>query len=133
MERALWKAFALGALLLSLAAARGASAHTTECMPVQAVFYESSDWLRLANGLAADASTCASYYVTIPALAADKTQLVGGRAPQVRALGPSFHALAEINYAAWSRWVGSTGSSWYEAGKGGAAPDGRRGLRHFHR
>jgi hypothetical protein len=116
MERALWKASALGVLVVALAAAPGATAHTAECMPVQAVFYESSDWLRLANGLAADASACASYYVTIPALAADKTQLVNGRAPQVRALGPSFHALAEINYAAWSRWVASTGNSWYQAG-----------------
>jgi hypothetical protein len=117
MQRALWKASALGLLVVSLAAAPGATARAAGCLPVQAVFYESSDWLRLANGLAADASSCASYYVTIPALAADKTQLVSGRAPQVRALGPSFHALAEINYAAWSRWVGSTGSSWYQAGR----------------
>src|SRR5206468_5649331 len=35
---------------------------------------------------------------------------------RIRALGPSFHALAEIHYATWTRWVASTGSSWYQAG-----------------
>ena len=33
-----------------------------------------------------------------------------------QALGPSFHALAEIHFATWSRWVSSTGSSWHTAG-----------------
>lgn len=117
MERGLWKLCALAAALVSLVAAQGTSARSVDCKPVQAVFYESSDWLRLATGLAADASPCASYYVTIPALAADKTQMVANRAPQVRALGPNFHALAEINYTAWSRWVASTGNSWYQAGQ----------------
>ena len=32
------------------------------------------------------------------------------------ALGPSFHALAEIHFTTWQRWVASTGSSWYQAG-----------------
>jgi hypothetical protein len=117
MKRGLWKVCALGAALVSLVATQGSSARSADCRPVQAVFYESSDWLRLANGLAADASSCASYYVTVPALAADKTQMVPNRASQVRALGPSFHALAEINYTAWSRWVASTGNSWYQAGQ----------------
>jgi hypothetical protein len=117
MKRGLWKLWTLGALVLSLAAAPGSSARPADCRPVQAVFYESSDWLRLANGLAANASPCAAYYVTIPALAADKTQMVNNRATQVRALGPNFHALAEINYTAWSRWVASTGNSWSQAGQ----------------
>src|SRR5690242_12849480 len=117
MEKGLAKVCALGALLLSFVAAPETSARTTDCVPVQAVFYESSDWLRLANGLGADPSPCAAYYVTVPALAADKTQTVANRAQQVRALGANFHALAEINYTAWSRWVASTGNSWYQAGQ----------------
>ena len=86
------------------------------CTPVEAVFYESSDWARLATGLAADPSDCASYYVTIPALAADKTQMRPGAAAQIHALGPRFHALAEVQYTAWQNWVSSTGNSWYDAG-----------------
>ena len=117
MERALWKACAVGALFVSLVAAPETSARSADCKPVQAVFYESSDWLRLANGVGADPSACADYYVTVPALAADKTQMVANRARVVRALGPNFHALAEINYTAWSRWVASTGNSWYQAGQ----------------
>jgi hypothetical protein len=34
----------------------------------------------------------------------------------LRALGRNFHAMAEIHFATWSRWVASTGSSWYAAG-----------------
>jgi hypothetical protein len=117
MRRVYRTAWALGVLLAALVAAPETTARSTDCQPVQAVFYESSDWLRLANGLAANASPCASYYVTIPSLAADKTQMVGNRASVVRALGPNFHALAEVNYTAWSRWVASTGNSWYQAGQ----------------
>jgi len=117
MGRLVCKLFALGASFASvLAGAQGAPAHSTDCVPVQAVFYESSDWQRLAQGLAADPSACASYYVTIPALAADKTQMVAKRASVVDALGPNFHAAAEINYAAWQKWVTSTGNTWYDAG-----------------
>jgi hypothetical protein len=93
------------------------SARTSDCRAVRAVFYTSSDWQRLAQGLAADASPCASYYVTIPALAADKTQMVPNRASSVRALGANLHAAAEVNYSAWQGWVNSTGNSWYAAGQ----------------
>jgi hypothetical protein len=117
MERRFVKICVLGALVALLVAAPVSSARSVDCRAVQAVFYESSDWLRLANGLAGNVSSCADYYVTVPALAADKTKLVANRAPQVRALGPDFHALAEINYTAWSGWVASTGSSWYQAGQ----------------
>ena len=112
------KVVALGALALSLAAAAAptASARPGDCVPVRAVFYESSDWQRLAQGLGANPSPCADYVVTVPALAADKTQLVPGRAAAVRAQGPNFHACAEINYSAWQSWVSSTGNSWYSAG-----------------
>jgi len=92
-------------------------ARRADCDPAQAVFYTSGDWSRLAHGLAADASPCTQYYVSIPPTAASKTALRSGAAAQVRALGVNFHALAEINYAAWQSWVNSTGSSWYQAGQ----------------
>jgi hypothetical protein len=111
------KRSALVALVLTLAVmlAPSSGARTADCHPVRAVFYTSSDWLRLAQGLSADASSCADYYVTVPALAADKTQMVNNRASAVRALG--LHAAAEINYTAWQGWVASTGNSWYAAGQ----------------
>jgi hypothetical protein len=86
------------------------------CRPLRAVFYAASDWLRLTTRLAANASPCADYYVSIPPLVADKTQPRPDQAWRIRALGPRFHALAEIHWATWSRWVASTGSSWHAAG-----------------
>lgn len=87
-----------------------------DCRPARVVFYAANDWLRLATRLAAQASPCAQYYVSVPPLVADKTRPRPGQASRIRALGPSFHALAEIHLTAWQKWVASTGSSWYEAG-----------------
>ena len=56
------------------------------------------------------------YDISVPPLAADKTQMRSGSAPTIRALGPGFHALAEVNFTAWGNWVASTGNSWYQAG-----------------
>jgi hypothetical protein len=87
-----------------------------DCRPLRAIFYAQGDWLRLATKLAASASPCAQYYISIPPLVADKTRPRPDQAWRVRALGPSFHALAEIHFTTWQRWVTSTGSSWYQAG-----------------
>ena len=117
MGRSVSKLCALCAAFAAvLVGVQRAPAHSTDCVPVKAVFYESSDWQRVAQGLAADPSACAAYYVTIPALAADKTQQVKNRASVVDALGSNFHSAAEINYTAWAKWVASTGNSWYDAG-----------------
>jgi uncharacterized repeat protein (TIGR01451 family) len=89
---------------------------TAGCQPLRAVFYAPTDWLRLATKLAATPSACAQYYISVPPLAADKTQLRSDQAWRIRALGPSFHALAEINVTGWTSWVASTGNSWYAAG-----------------
>ena len=86
------------------------------CRPLRAVFYAASDWLRLATSLAAASSPCAEYYVSVPPLVADKTTFRRDQAWRIRALGPNFHALAEIHFATWTRWVESTGNSWYTAG-----------------
>ncbi len=86
------------------------------CRPLHAVFYAQTDWLRLATTLAASASPCAEYFVSVPPVVADKTKLRPDQAPRIRALGPTIHALAEIHFSAWQKWVASTGSSWYQAG-----------------
>jgi hypothetical protein len=75
-------------------------------LPASVVFYTSTDWIRLAETMAAEASPCAEYYFSIPAIAGDKTQLRGPLQPElIRALGPRFHALAEIHFTGWSEWV----------------------------
>ena len=56
------------------------------------------------------------YFISVPPLTADKTQLRSDQAWRIRALGPAFHALAEINVTGWTSWVATTGSSWYAAG-----------------
>lgn len=89
---------------------------TAECRPLRAVFYAATDWLRLATNLAENASPCAEYYISVPAIVGDRTRLRPNQAWRIRALGPNFHAMAEIHFATWNRWVQSTGSSWYAAG-----------------
>ena len=86
------------------------------CRPLRAIFYTQTDWLRLATKLAAQPSPCAQYYVSVPPLAAAKTTLRNGEAAKIRALGPNFHALAEIHYAGWSQWVASNNATWFDAG-----------------
>ena len=89
---------------------------TAACSPLRAVFYSPTDWRRLATKLAADLSPCAQYYVSVPPLAADKTTFRADEAWRIRALGPAFHALAEVNVTGWTSWVATTGNSWYAAG-----------------
>ncbi|HWL33574.1 MAG TPA: DUF11 domain-containing protein [Gaiellaceae bacterium] len=91
------------------------SLRTAECRPLRAVFYAPTDWRRLATKLAATPSPCAQYYISVPPVG-DKTQQRADEAWRIRALGPAFHALAEISVTGWTAWVASTGRSWYEAG-----------------
>jgi hypothetical protein len=86
------------------------------CRPGRAVFYAQTDWLRLATKLAQQPSPCAQYYVSVPPLAADKSQPRAGQAAQIRALGPQFHAVDEISWNGWSSWVTANASTWYDAG-----------------
>jgi len=86
------------------------------CRPLRGVFYAQTDWLRLATTLAANASPCAQYSVSVPPVVADKTRFRPDQAQRIRALGPNIHALAEIHWSAWQKWVASTGNSWYQAG-----------------
>ncbi len=93
-----------------------AAQQQTDCRPLRGVFYAATDFLRLATKLAAAPSPCAEYYISVPPLVSDKTLPRPNAAPRIRALGPNFHAMAEIHFATWTRWVASTGSSWHNAG-----------------
>src|SRR5205823_3003063 len=95
---------------------RFAGTATGDCRSLRAVFYASTDWRRLATKLAADASPCAQYYISVPPLADTKTQERSDEAWRIRALGANFHALAEINMSAWGTWVIDGGGTWYQAG-----------------
>jgi hypothetical protein len=107
---------ALVGVLLGCVSSRGEARALDGCRPLRAVFYAATGSLTLAQGLGANASACAQYYVSVPPLAADKTQIRSGVAGQIRAVGSNFHALAEVNVSAWQGWVASTGNSWYQAG-----------------
>lgn len=87
-----------------------------DCRPADVVFYAATDWIRLAQKLSADASACAEYFISVPPLVADKTQPRANQAHRIRALGPAFHALAEIHWASWATWVRDNEQTWYEAG-----------------
>lgn len=87
-----------------------------DCRPARVVFYAANDWLRLATTLATNASSCTDYYVSVPPLTSDKTRPRANQAQLIRALGPRFHALAEIHMGGWRAWVNANGSSWREAG-----------------
>jgi hypothetical protein len=87
-----------------------------DCRALRAVFYAQTDWLRLATKLAANASPCAEYYISIPPLVADKTQFRPDQAWRIRALGSNFHAMAEVHWTTWKNWVAANGSTFFAAG-----------------
>ena len=82
---------------------------TAACSPLRAVFYSPTDWRRLATRLAATASPCAHYYISVPPLSGTRRNPAVNEAGRIRALGPNFHALAEINVTGWTSWVASHG------------------------
>ncbi|GIU95492.1 MAG: hypothetical protein KatS3mg012_1949 [Gaiellaceae bacterium] len=92
------------------------AAPTDDCRPMRLVFYAATDWLRLATTLAANASPCAEYYISIPAIVGNRTQMRRDAAWRIRALGPNFHPMAEFHFSTWSRFVAESGISWYQAG-----------------
>jgi hypothetical protein len=94
----------------------GGRAAIPTCRASEFVFYAARDWLRLAGKVAERRSLCADYYFSIPPLVSDKTNPRPNQAWRIRALGPRFHAMAEIHWTAWQGWVGETGRTWYDAG-----------------
>jgi hypothetical protein len=92
------------------------AARAAGCRPLRGIFYAATDWLRLATRLAANGSSCAQYYISIPPLVSDKTKARPDQAWRIRALGGNFHAMAEIHFTTWMRWVASNATTWYAAG-----------------
>jgi hypothetical protein len=82
----------------ALVAAQGPEALRKNCrFHAEVGFYTDSDWNRLAQNLAAEASHCADYYISLPAIAGNKTMPRPDQAWRIRALGPRFHAMAEAH------------------------------------
>ena len=92
------------------------AASDAACRSSRAIFYAQTDWLRLATKLAQSPSPCAQYLISVPPLAADKSQPRPNQAAQIRALGPSFHAVDEISWNGWNAWVATNASTWFQAG-----------------
>jgi hypothetical protein len=108
--------YATAVLWHRLAAHPTTARRAADCRPLRGIFYAATDWLRLATKLAANASPCAQYYISIPPLVSDKTKARPDQAWRIRALGANFHAMAEIHFTTWMRWVAANGSTWYAAG-----------------
>jgi hypothetical protein len=106
----------LGCALVLSATDRADARLADGCRPLRAIVYAATGSVTVAQALAATPSACAQYFVSVPPLAADKTQMRGGSAATIRGLGANFHALAEVNVSGWQSWVTSTGNSWYQAG-----------------
>jgi hypothetical protein len=102
----------------ALVAADGPAALRRNCrLHAEVSFYTDADWNRLAQNLAAQASHCADYYISIPALAGNKTMPRGDQAWRIRALGPRFHAMAEAHLTSWQTWVTTNRRTWADAGR----------------
>lgn len=104
---------ALGLAAAASLLAPGKARAADECPRV--VVYAAGDWVRVAARLAARVPSCSQVYVSIPPLT-DKTRPRPDQARRIRALGPNFHALAEINVNGWTGWVRANGVSWFDAG-----------------
>src|SRR5207253_10159216 len=84
---------ALLGVALTFAGVHSAAASAGGCRPLDAVFYSAMDHVRLAQRLAANASPCADYSISISPRDTDKTAMrPGNPAGIIRALGPEMHA-----------------------------------------
>jgi hypothetical protein len=95
---------------------RAAAQSVLLCRPVNVVIYSPTDWLRIAQKFAANASPCAQYYIDIPPLAADKKSPRLQQPALIHALGPQFHVMYEFNLNGWRPWVDGGSGTWYDAG-----------------
>lgn len=99
------------ALVAGTATARAEAGTCTR--PVNVVLYD-NDTVNLANALGANAADCTDYWISITPTAAG---LPRGGAPlnAIHALGPHFHALADLRLATWATLKDQYGG-WYAAG-----------------
>ena len=102
----------------ALVAAVGPDALLKNCLlHAEVAMYTAADWIRLAQHLAGEASHCADYTISLPAIAGNKTQPRPDQAWRIRALGPRFHAAAEAQLTAWQTWVTTNKKTWVDAGR----------------
>jgi hypothetical protein len=102
----------------SIVAAQGLAGLRKNCrLHAEVALYTDADWNRLAQTLAAEASHCADYYISLPAIAGNKTMPRPDQAWRIRALGPRFHAMAEAHLTSWQTWVTANRKTWLEAGR----------------
>jgi hypothetical protein len=102
----------------ALVVAEGPEALRKNCrFHAEVAFYTANDWNRLAQTLAAEASHCADYYISVPAPEGNKTSPRSDQAWRIRALGPRFHAMAEAHLTGWQSWVIANNKTWTEAGR----------------
>jgi hypothetical protein len=103
----------VGVFVLLGVAGPAAPAFADGCRHADVVFY-TSDSQRLAQRLAANASPCADYYVSVMTMADGLTPRA--IASLIRANGPHIHAVAEVHLDPWRTWIVANGKSWFEAG-----------------
>ncbi|HMI99306.1 MAG TPA: hypothetical protein VK488_05690 [Gaiellaceae bacterium] len=102
----------VAAAAIALSAGSAPAAHSACPYQGQVFIYGQNGWETLTNALAANQTPCVQYYIVLTAIS-DKTVPRGRRAIDfVHAKGGNFHALAEFNWAHWSKVTGS----WYSKG-----------------
>ena len=107
---------ALALVVLTVGGAPSVARATPCSSQTDVVFYAgvAGDATRLAPELAKFASSCADYYISIQPLSGG---IPRGGAPlaTIHALGPRFHAMAEIRLKPWAEYTGDNGD-WYATG-----------------
>ena len=111
--------FALASAVLTVGGAPSVARATT--CDTDVVFYAGAvgDATRLGTELAKFASPCADYYISLPPLA---TGLPRGGIPlaAIHALGPRFHAMAELRLTRWQTFTGRTVTGTRQASTSGS-------------
>jgi hypothetical protein len=100
-------------LFLGLLVGAPSPAAATSCSHADVVFY-SNNSIALAQHLHAAQSACADYYISVtPANGGGPRANV---APAIRANGPQYHAMPELQLPTWAAYVAQNGNDWYAAG-----------------
>ncbi len=108
--------FAAVLIVLAIDQAAPAATPDSSCPPTKVVLY-TSDTQVLAKTLAANASDCAEYYISISPITAapNPGEPRGGAAlAAVHAQGSKFHAVAELRPSQWAAYAAANG--WYATG-----------------
>jgi len=107
-----WTAVVTG-LAVAILGGAAPDATAAACRTADVVFY-STDSTRVAQWLGPERSACADYYISVMPVAEGNPR--PAVAPAIRAVGPQFHAMAEVRLNPWAIWVAANGKTWFEAG-----------------